>query len=196
MSTRIWKLNNLERYAQLRKILLLPCREFHPPESWMKWEICSVLIVCSILDLWRYQVHWPDKIHCRPSKVITVFVWVSRLENPPSTLFSSSIEFSTMELILLYSASIAMSQCTVLMHLCVQSVHHVHNVRRYDSSLEVSWTSSSGKRFPANYRWRVKQRLRYTIFELNKIIMLSVLKAILISRRNIIFWIIEIQDLI
>ena len=42
-------------------------------------------------------------------KVITVFVF-SRLENPPSTLFSSSIEFSTMELILLYSASIAMSQ--------------------------------------------------------------------------------------
>ena len=42
-------------------------------------------------------------------KVITVFVF-SRLENPPSTLFSSSIEFSTMELIPLYSASIAMSQ--------------------------------------------------------------------------------------
>ena len=35
------------------------------------------------------------------------FLCVSRLENPPSTLFSSSIEFSTMELILLYSASIA-----------------------------------------------------------------------------------------
>ena len=33
----------------------------------------------------------------------------SRLENPPSTLFSSSIEFSTMEVIPLYSASIAMS---------------------------------------------------------------------------------------
>ena len=126
MSTRIWKLNNLERYGQLRKILLLPCREFHPPESWMKWEIFSGLIVCSMLDLWRYQVHWPDKIHCRPSKVITVFVWVSRLENPPSTLFSSSIEFSTMELILLYSASIAMSQCTVLMHLCVHKVYSTH----------------------------------------------------------------------
>ena len=36
----------------------------------------------------------------------------SRLENPPSTLFSSSIEFSTMEVILLYSASIAMSHST------------------------------------------------------------------------------------
>ena len=92
----------------------------------MKWEIFSGLIVCSMLDLWRYQVHWPDKIHCRPSKVITVFVWVSRLENPPSTLFSSSIEFSTMELILLYSASIAMSQCTVLMHLCVHKVYSTH----------------------------------------------------------------------
>ena len=124
------------------------------------------------------------------------FLWVSRLENPPSTLFSSSIEFSTMELILLYSASIAMSQCTVLMHLCVQCVHTVHIVRRYDSSLEVSWTSSSGKRFPANCRWRVKQRLRYTIFELNKIKMLSVLKALFISRSNIVFWMVEIQDLI
>ena len=54
-------------------------------------------------------------------KVITVFVF-SRLENPPSTLFSSSIEFSTMEVILLYSASIAMSHsgaanCTLYSHL-------------------------------------------------------------------------------
>ena len=37
------------------------------------------------------------------------------MENPLSTLFSSSIEFSTMELILLYSASIAMSHnCTTV----------------------------------------------------------------------------------
>ena len=42
----------------------------------------------------------------QPEKYLILF---SRLENPPSTLFSSSIEFSTMEVILLYSASIAMS---------------------------------------------------------------------------------------
>ena len=51
----------------------------------------------------------------QPEKYLILF---SRLENPPSTLFSSSIEFSTMEVILLYSASIAMSHsrtenCTV-----------------------------------------------------------------------------------
>ena len=61
-------------------------------------------------------------------QVITVFC-VSRLENPPSTLFSSSIEFSTMELILLYSsASIAVSQCTVVQCTQCNRVYTVYTV--------------------------------------------------------------------
>ena len=45
--------------------------------------------------------------------VKAVSVLFSRLENPPSTLFSSSIEFSTMGVILLYSASIGLLHCHV-----------------------------------------------------------------------------------
>ena len=71
---------------------------------------------CSLdmfLICWSYELA-ADNNYWVMIQVITVFC-VSRLENPPSTLFSSSIEFSTMELILLYSsASIAVSQCTVV----------------------------------------------------------------------------------
>ena len=52
------------------------------------------------------------------------FLCVSRLENPPSTLFSSSIEFSTMELILLYSASIAV--CLRESRTSVVQLHYCH----------------------------------------------------------------------
>ena len=40
-----------------------------------------------------------DKIHCRPGKVITVFVWVSRLENPPNSLFLDTMDFLTMDVV-------------------------------------------------------------------------------------------------
>ena len=54
----------------------------------------------------RDKFYWTETHQHHPEKCNILF---SRLENPPSTLFSSSIEFSTMEVILLYSASIAMS---------------------------------------------------------------------------------------
>ena len=160
MSTRIWKLNNLERYGQLRKILLLPCREFHSPKSWMKWEIFSGLIVCSMLDLWRYEVHWPDRQDTLQTKQGDNSFCVSfKVGKPPiNIVFFIYRVFNNGTYPIVFSINSYVSVYSLDAPLCT---HCVHIVRRYDSSLEVSWTSSSGKRFPANCRWRVKLRLRY-----------------------------------
>ena len=143
VSTRIWKLNNLLPWpGKSRYSSCSPEHSIRLNSEWNeKYSRGWFCLQCQIYGDMKFSGQ-PDKIHCRPGKVITVFVSFKVGKPPINIVFfiyrvfnngTYPIVFSINSYVSVYSPD------APLLYTC--SLYSA--VRRRNSSPEVSWTSSN-----------------------------------------------------